>query len=189
MSYDEYPGVRQLVYTARTNKAGNTISNTTAKTAFASQITIPANAFQVGMVVQIHGYGQFTSLLALPGTVTCGLQLVNQSTGAITTLAQCSPLALAVNLSAMPYHFQGKLVFQSLGTAGAGVSGAILFYHSNGIGAPAASYIMGPNTNAIDTTVPQTLQLFTQFTIASSSVSSQLMLFSVESIQPVLASN
>ena len=179
-------GIRQLAYAQKTIKTGDTISNTTAKTAFASQLLFPANTAQVGAVYRVKGYGTYSTPALNVGTTTCGLQLVNQTNSYVAPMASSPAITNALSAASLPFSFEVDMIVQSIGTFGSIRScGSLTFNTALGT---ASAITLAPVSSSVDTTQPQWMQVWTQFSIAANTISSTLQLFYVESIQPVSTS-
>jgi hypothetical protein len=180
-------GIRQLLYAQKTVKSGDTISNTTSRTPFASQYLIPANTFVAGQLYRVKAYGTYSAPLLNFGTTTYSLQFVNQTTSATVQAVTAPALNNAANVTTMPFELEADIVVQATGTSGIIRSGGRIVFNTTLGGSTVTAFV--PVVATIDTTQPQWLQVTVQFSIAATTINSTLQIFYVETLQPVAASN
>ncbi len=141
--------------------SGNTITNTTTETAFASTCTIAANTLSAGDVIRIKLWGVYSNTLT-PPTVTQKIKMGSTtlaSTGAVTTGA-----------SASDKGWSSEMYILVLSTGASGTIDA-QGYAEYATAATTALTINNSNASAlsIDTTTDQAISATMQWSVASSS--------------------
>ena len=153
--------------------AGNTIVNTSAEVAFASQYTIPANTLQVGQVYQLTLWGIYSLINALETfEVRCYI--------GSTVVLDTNPSVVQGPFTNLGWVFEGQFFVTSIGAAGTIEIQGIARFATLSPGGVANLPNSAPIT--INTTVNELLKFTWQFTTADPANSTQLRAVSFKAI-------
>ena len=155
------PNGSGLSYENITVPAGNTVANTTTKTAFTSSYTIPANTLQVGSVIRIRVFGVYSTNVVAPNIIaTVNLNGTDYlTTGSITAVA-------AVTNGG--WNGEGLFVIDSIGVSGTIEAQAFLNFATAATTSLSVS-LTNTSTQTIDTTINQVITLSAQWSAANAS--------------------
>ena len=143
-----------LVY-ANTSVTGNSVSNTTTETNFASNYSIPADECQPGRVYRVTARGVFTSHSS-PGTITMRVKLGTTTVGSTPAF---TPIGFA---STYGWETQFNITCITTGGSGSVEGQGWAKFQSTATAAQDLS-MANSSTVTIDTTSSQTLQLSAQW--------------------------
>jgi hypothetical protein len=139
--------------------AGNTLSNHTAVTQFASTITIPANTLTAGRVLRIKAAGVYGTR-ATSDTLTLHIRLPSGTT------FDSAGYNTTVSLTNRGWSLEYDLVCHSTGAAGVVEAQGMIRWHTS---AKLADHVDVENTatKTLDTTIAHTLALAAQWDVAA----------------------
>ena len=164
-----------LVYADGTKPGGNTVANTTSRTAFASSYTIPANRLKVGSLIRVRARG----FHATTGTPTILFEL---EIGGIVALT-IGAFTCGSGVTDKGWSFEADAVVTAIGAGGS--------LEVNGQGAlataaTAALHSHGLNVGGIakDTTATIAIVPYVTWGSASASNTATLHTFTVEILDP-----
>ncbi len=160
----------------KSSTGSQTISSTTAETAFTSSYTIPANSCVAGRVYRVIARGNYSTTTTAP---TLNIRL---KAGAVA-LAATGAQATTISMTNRQWTLQADVICQTVGTSGTvEAAGSV----TRATSAVAAVQWELNNTAAVtmNTTIAQTLAISAQFNAASASNAITLREMSIEALGP-----
>ena len=148
--------------------AGNQISNSSAKTAFADSYTVPKNvdnAFNNVRVFRYQVFGYISNKASTPGTLTLSFTL--GSTTLLSTAAITLPTAVALSNSG--FMLDAEITIATSGTSGKIDAQGMMLIDNAGSGITAAMVNTGLTTTGqitVNTQAGNALALNAQFSVA-----------------------
>jgi hypothetical protein len=166
-----------LAYSA--SVVGATVSNSNVATALKTFNQINANTLQVGSVIRLRGGGLYSTAAAAPG-LTLAMAIAGVTFAYSTTTMPASQANVG-------WGFEADIVMRAIGAGGNAVVG---FASVMILGAPFFPGVNPavPPPQALNTTVPLSVALFAQWSVANAANSITLDTMTVEVINPVSTS-
>lgn len=154
-----------ILFKTGTVPGGNTITNTVAKTYFASVASFGIGGFYTSQVINLSGSGRLTTG-ATPGNITIGLDLSQTATPAnVSNLGNTGTVALPASVTGLFFKFNiDVFVVLKAGSATLEVQGDITLANGTIIPFTNIDVVTGANLD-----VAEDFKLFTTFTVASAS--------------------
>lgn len=151
-------GAGTLLYANTTVPSGDTLSNTTLPTFFASSYTFAANSLSAGQVIRVNFAGVYSTISSSPGTLTFSLAL------GTSTLAATVAISLGSSQSNSGFNGTLHLIVDTTGSSGTVECQGIMFINGSG---SAVIYFTNTSAVTVNTTTSDLLELGIQWSVAA----------------------
>lgn len=158
--------------------AGNSVTNTTTETNFASNVTIPANECRTGKVYRVTARGVYSTNNITAPNITFRLKF-----GTTTIIATASN-STAINMANRQWTVSADIICQTAPGASATVEGQGVVTRSTAAATAVQWEMSSTAAVTVNTTTAQTLQLSIQFSTASATNVIVMRQFIVDELSP-----